>query len=637
MKTIAVYLMMACLGLLSCSIEAAGKTLIRRAAPGKPVPGPVATGEANKTPWGKTVDGLACRVLVNPTYVIGQPVSAVVEIKNTSKRERHFVQIFSPKNKATVTLGVTGPDGKRLRLSGWSSGRPGYTSMKPIKPGETLAVDLPNIDVFFRLYDSKARRYKNAFARPGEYALTYTVKAARLPKSMVIGSRGGVPLKRDFPDNVVKNMWAGTLVSNKATFKVAPLGKDDLRVHEWGVFTVYPDAKYANIGMKSEWESLPKFFYRQFPEQRLRWQPATWRKPIVYFYSKPHCLRVDVTVTFKKGVPVVWWPCCEKPVDNGGRAPSKKPLFRSLTWSGWLGKSTPNQAGSNLTPNRPNWQAASEYPMPKDCWLTQARLKDATPITVKGTIVKRSAPWMSEQRETERFIFYDGLAPVPAGLLCTAVEAKSVTLKNGAAFVMQSVFVIDRRKAMGKKGVRFGQLNKLGPGAASQVALAEVPEAEWPGRARKSVLGALMAAGLFEAEAEALLKIWDKGFFESGGVTAFYVLPRSEYDRMIAIDIRPKPSELVRVGVALHPYIERTANGIGNVLKEAARLIKQLDSDDWKKRETAEEALVRMGLPVAKLLKRTLEAPPSFEVAERCRRILKHIDASDYLRQPDGK
>ena len=157
-------------------------------------------------------------------------------------------------------------------------------------------------------------------------------------------------------DEVMKNMWSGTLVSNAAKVKLSPLGKDELRVHEWGVFTVYSDAKYANVGMKGEWESLPKFFYRQFPQQRLRWQPAAWNKPIVYFYSKPHCLRVNVSVTFKEGAPVVWWPCCDQPVDDGGRAATRRPLFRKLSWRGWLGERIPLATGANPTPNQHGWQ-----------------------------------------------------------------------------------------------------------------------------------------------------------------------------------------------------------------------------------------------------------------------------------------
>src|SRR6516162_2768788 len=94
----------------------------------------------------------------------------------------------------------------------------------------------------------------------------------------------------------------------------AKLDKDDLVVHEWGVFTVLNDAKYANANRKEEWGSLPTFFYRQFPKERLRWMPSAWDKPLIYFYAKSESMHLRVKVTFTEGAPVVWWPAAAEPV-----------------------------------------------------------------------------------------------------------------------------------------------------------------------------------------------------------------------------------------------------------------------------------------------------------------------------------
>src|SRR5207237_8306356 len=101
---------------------------------------------------------------------------------------------------------------------------------------------------------------------------------------------------------------ANETISAPIAFTMTALAKDDLVVHEWGVFTVFNDAKYANVNRKQEWGSLPSFFYRQFPTERLRWVPSAWDKPIIYFYAKPAPLRVNVKVTFPAGAPVVWVP-----------------------------------------------------------------------------------------------------------------------------------------------------------------------------------------------------------------------------------------------------------------------------------------------------------------------------------------
>ena len=56
---------------------------------------------------------------------------------------------------------------------------------------------------------------------------------------------------------------------------------------------------------------------------------------------------------------------------------------------------------------------------------------------------------------------------------------------------------------------------------------------------KAQVRAALIAAGLFDAEADSLLRIWDSGFFNAEGLTAFYITPRSEYDRMLPLKILP--------------------------------------------------------------------------------------------------
>src|SRR5262249_39235744 len=161
------------------------------------------------------------------------------------------------------------------------------------------------------------------------------------------------------------------------------LAKDDLVVHEWGVFTVFNDVKYANVNRKEEWGSLPTFFYRQFPKERLRWVPAAWDKPVVYFYAKPQSLRVGVKVTFTEGAPVVWWPAAYDPVDDGGfrtaDTPKRPRPFRSLTWDAWLGERAPD-------PRTRQWVQATDFPLPADCWLREARLPGASKLTVVGNI-----------------------------------------------------------------------------------------------------------------------------------------------------------------------------------------------------------------------------------------------------------
>ena len=100
---------------------------------------------------------------------------------------------------------------------------------------------------------------------------------------------------------LVAGQWANEITSAPVAFQLKPLGKEDFMIHEWGVFTVFNDAQYANVNRKEEWGSLPSFFYRQFPKERLRWVPSAWDKPFIYFYAKPQSLQINVQVTFAAG------------------------------------------------------------------------------------------------------------------------------------------------------------------------------------------------------------------------------------------------------------------------------------------------------------------------------------------------
>ena len=70
----------------------------------------------------------------------------------------------------------------------------------------------------------------------------------------------------------------------------------------------------------------------------------------------------------------------------------------------------------------------------------------------------------------------------------------------------------------------------------------------------------LSSQGLFEKEADAMLKTWRDSWFEEG-VRVFYIMPRKNTDAILPITIDPKPSELIRVLVGrmelITPEIER--------------------------------------------------------------------------------
>lgn len=281
------------------------------------------------TPWGKPSQGLACRLLLNGDYCDGEPVHAIVEVRNVSDAEISIPNVFDFDSKSVARLQVVGPDGKAVKTrqyESWDDSNFGPARFATLEPGQLKRAHFPDI----------RQHLEGRLATRGEYRLTYWHFGA----SRIRGARA---------KELAARSWKGTLKSNTVTLNRRPLRKEDLAVHEWGVFSVTSNLSHVNAGRKQEWESLPAYFYRQFPTWRLHWIPSAWDKPIVYFHSTRPQLQLEVSVDFPKGAPVVWWPACSKPFDDTpGRRPSPDrtgPLFRALHWSVHLGRWHPFSAG----------------------------------------------------------------------------------------------------------------------------------------------------------------------------------------------------------------------------------------------------------------------------------------------------
>jgi hypothetical protein len=581
-------------------------------------------------PWSKPVDGLACRLIVPPRFVIGEALTVVVEVKNTSTRKRYLVPRLDP-----LAVEIVGPRGKLARRRYYGAGVMDLDdrSFEPLGPGEVKRFESDDLRRHFDGLDAwqcyPARKAGNVLA--GKYTLTGRYYSPPVPQTLVNHEAGAFPQATVPTPELLAGQWARAIPFAGVTFALQPLGKEDLAVHEWGVFTVFNDVKYANANRKEEWGGLPDFFYRQFPKVRLRWAPSAWDKPLVYFYARPKSLHLNVKVTFAEGAPVVWWPAAADPVDDwpGGLLARKPRPFRTLTWEAWLGEAAPIQ----FRRAKPVWLKVKEFALPAHCWLRRARLPGASLLTVTGSDPNkpRRFPGSQDRSETERFLYYDGLVPTPASVRCEQVTDRSVVLRNRANFDIARLFVVDRRVrgtvgfavVGGKQPFRAGTVRTVEPRA--------VGARDWPAAGRRQVRQALLDAGLFEAEADSLLEIWHRRLLEADGVTVFYLLPSREYDRMLPLDILPAPAARpVRVGIALHPHVEIEPALAARI----ARLIRQLDAPRFKARAAASQALLEMGPMAIALLRAELKKGPSVEVRKRIEAILERVNALDWLKFP---
>jgi hypothetical protein len=585
--------------------------------------------------WGKPVDGLTCRLVANGQYVVGQAITLRVEVKNVSAKTRYVVPQLNPRMTDSVGLEILGPKGQKLGQTSSAKEGLGPKSYQPLGAGEIRRFEVTDLrDNFHDLHIVPNQRQD---APVGKFTLTCRFRSPRVPPRFAVG-QGLVDGKiqtiyQDAAAELLAGQWASEVISPQISFEIKPLGPDDLVVHEWGVFTVFNEAKYANLNRRAEWGSLPDFFYRQFPKERLRWVPSAWDKPIVYFYAKPTPLNVSVQVKFTAGAPVVWWPAAADPVDDspGGRLAKKVRPFTTLSWQAWIGAEVPR----DRLPYRAAEQTfvkATDFPLPADCWLQSARLPAASQLSVIGTDPSKapSRPGAPDRVETERFLYYDGLVPAPDYLRCERIGVRALTLRNRASFDVSQLFVIDRRdpRAVGFAYVD-GKKELFKAGTALSIEPKPIAANEWPATGSKQVREALRQAGLFDAEAASLLQIWQRSLLEADGVTVFHILPGKEYERMLPLQIVPAPADNpVRVGIALHPHMEIEPELAARV----ALLIRQLDDQKFEIRAAASKQLLEIGPMAIAMLRAELKKGPPLEVRTRIEEVLERVDAAEWLK-----
>ncbi len=610
-----------------------------------------ALAEEKTAPWGKDVEGLSCRIVVPAEVVPGQPIRAIIEVRNQSKQMRFLDKRLYPQNTDRAKpLSIRGPDGKPIRQSSESTWgltllggtTPQLSDYAPLAPGETWRVEVVDLrDLYsFGRETEFGWLCTDALRRAGKYEFGFTYDCQKCPEQSKIGKqvvkRGGADVVEDVYEKPTKEQlagsFAGALQAAPVTLTVRPLKPEDLTVHEWGVFTVFGDGKLANINRKAEWGTLPTDFYRQFPHQRLVWAPAGWDKPIDYFYTKQPNLQVEVIVKFREGAPVVWWPAAASPTGDHGRSrPGDAPpgtavegqVFKSLRWLVWLGEGARPSGNPFL-----EWSEVHDFDFGPNTpeWIKQARIPGAAHVSTEGTPIGGHGD--VARLESERFIYYDGMVPAPDYLRCIKVTDEAVTVRNTAKFPVGQVFVMDRRATRKNHDRALAYRAEAIP-VSGEVTI-DLKPLDRSTDVAGSVRQALIGAGLFAPEADSILKIWTKDLLEADGLTAFFLLPQKEYDAMLPLEVTPRPAQPpVRVGIVHYPRFEN-----GPRLRErVAQLIRDLDSPEFEKRDAAFRELSEMGPWAVGPIQEALAKKPSLDITHRLEALLQDADASAWLKQ----
>ncbi|MCM3870323.1 MAG: hypothetical protein ND895_06445 [Pyrinomonadaceae bacterium] len=356
-----------------------------------------------------------------------------------------------------------------------------------------------------------------------------------------------------------------------------------LVVHEWGTFTsVAGRGGRQLIWRPLTFESdLPSFVYsvdkghswrgHRYPTKSNRPVSVRMETPVLYFYSKEEAT-VRVRVGFPSGVITEWYPQASSAGDRG------------IDWG-----EVRIMPGAHFgLPN--DFRENHYYP---------ARETDAALVQVRT----------GEQAEHEKFLFYRGVGNF--GLpLSVRLEGDKVRIANSSQEDIKQVVLFEN--SGGNIGYQILNMPETQVMVDRPILNDRLPEL------RQEIKAMLIANGLFEKEADAMLNTWRDSWFEEG-LRVFYLMPRKHTDAILPIVIEPEPAGLVRVMVGRTEII--TPEMEQNVTKQISRLSGRSISD----RKAARREINKYGRFLESILTEILRQSPDIQLKTEVEGLLEEM------------
>jgi len=304
-----------------------------------------------------------------------------------------------------------------------------------------------------------------------------------------------------------------------------------LVVHEWGTFTSLQDETGRTIGgINTDDEPLPGFVHdllkdrseassgKGLPISASR-QEITMRleTPVMYFHLPPGGAQrtVDVSVQFRGGLLSQFYPDATTNVDRSKLFPViDEKTLGALRW--------------------PNVRVGTNGVGPKTdshVWLAPRNV-DAANVT-------------ADAGESERYLFYRGVGHIDAPIVAKRDGSHLTFALRDTYKAFNSVTWQFNKLWLAKFDVD-GSCHAIELGPIDEVENATIPTtiptASTPAQLdlrqlRASMKKSLIAAGLFDDEAEAMLSTWEKSYFKSAGLRLFYLVPRDWTNRYLPLKL----------------------------------------------------------------------------------------------------
>jgi len=356
-----------------------------------------------------------------------------------------------------------------------------------------------------------------------------------------------------------------------------------LTVHEWGTFT----ARYTGYGTpyldvhKTIDEKVPDFVHHiDFENCDIKctdyYKEAYWyvnRKlslenisikmetPVLYFYSKQEIKDLEINVDFPKGSISEFYPLplkhedlnhviskvTFKPKFLGGLSPENFPFLTFGNYNGFA-----KWKINVLAPDNPALPSKPDESVP-NVWLAPR---------------KTASNLIESNQEREKYIFYRGLGSFTNPLIPEYTKNHNLLVTNKTEEILKYVMVYE----MTKDGRRYiwGEKDIQAKGSVvfpSNIKF--VDDYKWNTTYKPKFIEALVEAGLYKDEAEAMLNTWNQSYFEKPGIKIFWITPRKFTDEILPISFSLKPDKLERVMIGRTEIDEFNPSEISKYLNES--------------------------------------------------------------------
>ncbi len=303
-------------------------------------------------------------------------------------------------------------------------------------------------------------------------------------------------------------------------------GRAQLVVHEWGTFTALQDERGRAIGgINTDDEPVPDFVHRavkliQSDDQTGKGIPAndsevTMRleTPVIYFHlpAGEKSANVDVSVSFHGGWVTEFFP-------------SAKTIEPGLGAGGVVGHLSEGTT-STLTWRGVRVGERGEMPTTEDAVWTSPREVRCDPVRVGD--------------EGEKFLFYRGVGHVelPVSVVRDGDRLTAWSDVRARGLALPRFWLVEVR---GDGKVAWKMLDQVdassGIVASADGRFADSDFGDGAGLER-SLCEALVTQGLFDDEAQALLKTWQQSYFKSPGLRVFFLVNPAWTNRVLPLKV----------------------------------------------------------------------------------------------------